>query len=198
MNNIIRSLCQNKFRFNQLLIRNHGFLPIISTNSIRQFNDDRFRWKTFMNQSPDKVFDDFNKLFKNFEKFGEEFIGKSINRCYYYPTDIPINSKSLIVQDNNGEKKMKLKLYMNDFLAENIQLKTENNILYVKAKMEKKDPYFMKKEYCQSYALPKNVDIQKMQSDFSPNNILTISAPITSSSPDDTADKGQNINIEHN
>ena len=73
------------------------------------------------------------------------------------------------------EKEFILKISLPGFKKEEIQISTENNILRITAKRNKKINW-LKEEYEQSYTLENNIEIEKITAKLE-DGILTITLP---------------------
>jgi len=99
----------------------------------------------------------------------------------------------MIVTDSDGTRKFRLAFNLEGFEPEEVKIKTNNGMITITAKTEKKDENtYSLREFSQSYSLPSDVKLDDLQSKFTDDGILTIEAPLPKAEP-----RERFIQIEH-
>ncbi|CAF1010975.1 unnamed protein product [Didymodactylos carnosus] len=162
----------------------------------------------YYNRNPVEVlFGAASNVFRNFEKeldraqrqfnglsnrseFGSN--SRNLARVMQYPNERPAQS-DMIVTESDGTRKFLISFDMHDFEPEEVKIITENGVLTITAKKEKKDKgAYSLREFSQSYSLPAELNIEDLKSTFSEDGILSIEALLPKTTP-----KDRTIKIEH-
>lgn len=90
----------------------------------------------------------------------------------------------LIDHSPTGDKQLKLRFDVHDYLPEEMEVKTVDNKLLVQAKHEEKSANKqVYREFKREFVLPKGVDPESVSSALSTDGILTVQAPLALPAP---------------
>ena len=114
---------------------------------------------------------------------------------YNYTIIVYFQIQRPFITDTAGNRKLSLRFDCSQFKPEEINVKTQDNVLQVHAKHEEDTPgKKMHIEFSKSYTLPENVDPKLLKSTLSSDGVLQIEAPAP---PAVEAPKEHLIPIEH-
>ncbi|XP_034241703.1 alpha-crystallin B chain isoform X2 [Thrips palmi] len=86
---------------------------------------------------------------------------------------------SPLIQEDGGDKKLKLRFDVSQYAPEEIVVKTVDNKLLVHAKHEEKtDSKSVYREYNREFLLPKGTNPESIKSSLSKDGVLTVEAPL--------------------
>ena len=97
---------------------------------------------------------------------------------------LAVNQDNPIITDKDGNRKYFLEFDVRQFKPDELNVRTENNVLSVHAVHEYKEGGKEEyREFARQYTLPADLKDENLESTLSPDGVLTITAPLPSIKP---------------